>query len=136
MNEVFADTSYFVALLFPRDQYKNSALRASEIYREYHLVTTEMVLVELFAATSRQGQRIRRMVVDYLSALRNDPKVTIIPQTSVQFEAAARYFAQRPDQRYSLTDCASFLVMEERGIERALTFDMDFRSAGFIPLMA
>lgn len=131
MNEIFADTGYFIALLFPRDQHKDRALQISEAFDEYRMVTTEMVLVELFAAASRQGRRTRSIVVEYLRRLRNDPNVTIVPQTTQQFDAAAQLFAQRLDQRFSLTDCASFLVMKERGIRQALTFDTDFSVEGF-----
>ena len=131
MTEVFADTGYFIALLFPRDQHRDSAYRAIEEFRGYRVITTEMVLVELFAAASRRGAQFRAVIVDYVSRLRTDPNVTIIPQTSQQFDAAAQLFAQRLDQRFSLTDCASFLAMEERGISQALTFDTDFQAAGF-----
>ncbi|MCY4575274.1 MAG: PIN domain-containing protein [Chloroflexi bacterium] len=131
MTEIFADSGYFIALLLPRDQHKNTAMRAAAEFEEYHVVTTEMVLVETFAASSRQGPQIREAAINLLQELRNHPKVTIIPQTPEQFAAAAQLFAQRLDQRFSLTDCASFLAMEERGITQALTFDIDFRAAGF-----
>ncbi len=136
MSEVFADSGYFIALLLPRDQHGESAQRAAVSSEDVHLITTEMVLVELFAAASRQGPYIRREVSAFLQRLRNDPNVTIIPQTPEQFDAAAQLYSQRLDQRYSLTDCASFLVMQERGIRQALTFDMDFQSAGFITALA
>ena len=132
MNEVFADSGFFIALLSLRDQHKERANRAVEAFKNNHLVTTEMVLVEVFAAISREGERSRAGAIQYLKGLRDDPDVTIIPQTPEQFEAATQLFAQRLDQRFSLTDCASFLVMQERGITRALTFDTDFRAAGFV----
>ncbi len=34
-----------------------------------------------------------------------------------------------------LTDCASFLVMEKRGIAEALAYDRDFEQAGFVALL-
>ena len=40
-----------------------------------------------------------------------------------------------PDQTWSLTDCASFLVMEERNITEALAYDPDFEQAGFTALL-
>ena len=39
------------------------------------------------------------------------------------------------DQHWSLTDCASFIVMEERGISEALAYDRDFEQAGFTALL-
>ena len=35
------------------------------------------------------------------------------------------------DKRWSLTDCTSFLLMRELGIEAAFTFDRNFKEAGF-----
>ena len=38
-------------------------------------------------------------------------------------------------QTWILTDCASFLVMEERNITEALAYDRDFEQAGFTALL-
>jgi predicted nucleic acid-binding protein len=38
----------------------------------------------------------------------------------------------RPDKRYSLTDCVSFVVMRERGISTAFAFDRHFEQEGFV----
>lgn len=37
----------------------------------------------------------------------------------------------RSDKGQSFTDCLSFLIMEQRGIGRALTSDRHFQQAGF-----
>ena len=52
-----------------------------------------------------------------------------------QFQAAVEHYADGPDQTWSLTDCASFLVMEERSISEALAYDRDFEQAGFTALL-
>jgi len=135
MNEVFADSGYWIAILVPGDQHRENAFGAVAELESARIVTTEMVLIEVFAGVSRLGQESRRLAVALLDDLRKDPNVTIIPQTPEQFDAAVQLFEQRLDQRYSLTDCASFLVMEERGIQHALAHDTDFRTAGFIPMM-
>ena len=44
-------------------------------------------------------------------------------------------YADRLDQRWSVTDCSSFLIMEERGITDALAYDRDFEQAGFRALL-
>ncbi len=41
----------------------------------------------------------------------------------------------RPDKDWSLTDCISFVVMEEHGITDALTGDHHFEQAGFRALL-
>ena len=44
-------------------------------------------------------------------------------------------FADRPDKQWSLTDCISFVVMEDRGMQDALSADRDFEEAGFRALL-
>jgi len=44
-------------------------------------------------------------------------------------------YQNRPDKNWSLTDCISFVVMQEHGITEALTADRHFEQAGFVPLL-
>jgi len=47
------------------------------------------------------------------------------------FGAAWKLFVRRSDKRWSFTDCTSFVLMENLGIRKAVTFDANFRQAGF-----
>jgi predicted nucleic acid-binding protein len=38
---------------------------------------------------------------------------------------------RRPDKWWSLTDCISFIVMQQEGLTEALTTDHHFEQAGF-----
>jgi predicted nucleic acid-binding protein len=71
-----------------------------------------------------------------LADLRADPSVLIIEATHELFDRAVRLFASRPDKSWSLTDCTSFLVVEDLGIGEALTGDHHFTQAGFVALFA
>ncbi len=44
-------------------------------------------------------------------------------------------YADRADKHWSLTDCISFIVMEDRGIRDALTGDHRFQQGGFNALL-
>lgn len=47
------------------------------------------------------------------------------------FDEGWQYFQKHFDKAYSLTDCISFVVMKQRRIKTALTFDWHFAQAGF-----
>ena len=44
-------------------------------------------------------------------------------------------FVQHSDKSWTLVDCISFVVMQERGITEALTADRHFVQAGFRALL-
>ena len=133
MKRVFADTSYWIALLNPRDELHHRAVAASQEFSE--LVTTEMVLVEFLNAFSDRGPHLRAAASRAVTVLRASVPVRVTPQTSEQFERALSRYNDRPDKNWSLTDCASFLVMEAESIEDALTHDQHFVQAGFHALL-
>ena len=135
MRTLFADSGYWVAFLSPRDQHHDRASVIAAGLGESTIVTTQMVLTEAFNAMAGAGERGRLQIAQLLEDLDGDPDVEVISQTSAQFGAAVERYAARSDQRWSLTDCASFLVMEERGITEALAYDRDFEQAGFVALL-
>lgn len=51
------------------------------------------------------------------------------------FERALGRYGERLDKGWSLTDCQSMLVMEDRGIEEVLSADRHFIQAGFRALL-
>ena len=135
MSVVFADSGYWIALLNTSDQLHERALEVRDDVAGCTIVTSEMVLVEVMNHMSRGGRALRQAASTLLEELLDDPDVEIERQTSRQFEAASNMYAARPDQTWSLTDCASFIVMEQRGITEALAYDRDFEQAGFSALL-
>ena len=135
MSDVFADTGYWVAILDPRDPLHERATVITEALGARRLVTTHMVLAEVLNLMRRPGFGGRERAWQLVHRLEGDADVEIIAQTEGRFRAAVERYAARPDQRWSLTDCASFLLMEERGIGEALAHDRDFEQAGFSALL-
>jgi predicted nucleic acid-binding protein len=135
MKRIFADTSYWIALLNPHDELHGSAVAVAQSCSDDQIFTTEMVLTELLNGFSDRGPRLRVAASKAVKTLRSSPNVTVIPQTSDQFQRALSRYEERIDKDWSLTDCASFLVMEAEGIEAALTHDQHFAQAGFQALL-
>ena len=135
MKRIFADTSYWIALLNPRDELHGRAVAVARSCSEDQIVTSEMVLAELLNGFSDGGPRLRAAASKAVKTLRSSPSVTVIPQTSDQFRRALGRYEERIDKDWRLTDCASFLIMEAEGIEAALTHDQHFTQAGFRPLL-
>lgn len=129
---VFIDTSYFAALAMPND-----ALHASAASWSARLpgpfLTVEYVLWEFVNLLSQPAHRPRAHAM--LAEIRANPAITVVGATPGLFAAGLEQHRERPDKSWSLTDCISFVVMEERGVRDALTGDHHFEQAGFNVLL-
>ena len=132
MKPVFADTFYYLALLNVRDKAHAQALALSQL-QHAGIVTTAWVLTELADGLSHAPHRsaFHRLV----TGLRGDPKTTIVGPDRAMFEKGLSLYEARPDKDWSLTDCISFVVMEQDGLTEALTADHHFEQAGFRALL-
>jgi hypothetical protein len=130
---VFADTAYFIALLNAKDAAHGLALGyARQNFRE--IVVTEFILLELADAFSRPPDRDDFLTMD--RHVRRTPAYTVVPASNDLLQRGRELFAARPDKAWSLTDCTSFVVMQEHGLADALTTDHHFTQAGFRALLA
>lgn len=134
MKMVFADTGYWIALANPRDKLHGRAIEATQNVARAKIITTEMVLVELLNSFSESG-KLRKAAGELAERLRMHHGVSVVSQTQEQFDSALRLYIQMADKKWSLTDCASFRVMQEEGLEAALTYDQHFVQAGFQALL-
>jgi uncharacterized protein len=132
MNDAFADTYYFLAILGKKDRAHQRAVEMTA-GRKGRLITTIWVLTELANALSRVGDR--EAFADTLRELRSDPGADIVPADQNLFESGVGLFIARPDKEWSLTDCISFVVMQQMGLTDALTADHHFEQAGFVALL-
>ncbi len=132
MKAVFADAFYFVGLVNRADQHHAKVLAAAQALHE-PIVTTEWILAEFADALAESASR--RRVAQFIRDLEHDPKVKIIRASSELFRRGLQLYDARPDKKWSLTDCISFVVMKDEGLSDALTGDEDFEQAGFRALL-
>ena len=131
MNRYFVDTSYWVALASTHDQDHSRAKQFNKEIRGSKLITSEFVILELLNYFSERGTALRTYTTALVDGFEQDPNIRIIPLSSELYHRAREKYIQFNDKGWSLTDCTSFLIMEDLAIEAALTFDHHFRQAGF-----
>lgn len=93
------------------------------------IVTTTYVFDEVVTFFNSRGRH--RKAVEIGRRLRESRIVEIVQVEEGLFEAGWTRLQERPDKRYSLTDCISFVVMERREINDALAFDRHVEQAGY-----
>lgn len=134
-DRVFLDSAYAIALSAPNDQHHAHAVLLAERLESEgaQLITTRAVVLEIGNALSKQ--RYRQDAIKLLHALEGDPNVEIVPITEQLYRRGFQLYSARPDKDWGITDCISFIVMEEQGLDEALTTDAHFQQAGFRALL-
>ena len=136
MNAIFADTSYWVALIDPRDQWHDKTTAISKSLGSAQLVTTDEVLTELLTLFSAYSAKTRGRVLRFVLDLLNKAAgVEVIEQSRASFLAGLSLYEERPDKSYSLVDCISMQLMKAEGLTDALTTDNHFLQEGYTILL-
>jgi predicted nucleic acid-binding protein len=133
MTPVFADTSFWVAVINPTDQLHAKAREVQRRFAGSRFITSELVLIEVlnYFASLRSRLLAAATVRDVIE----DQDIEIVPYTRDSLINGLAFYEARPDKGYSLTDCVSMLAMHERGISEVLTHDHHFEQEGFIILL-
>lgn len=130
----FLDTAYVQALLNRRDQHHE---RAKELFPRVRTAeeiwTTEAVLIEIGNALSGFD---RQAAAHFIEGCYQTDNIYVISVDTVLLERALQLYRDRPDKQWGLTDCVSFVAMQDQYLTTALTLDNHFRQAGFQVLMA
>jgi predicted nucleic acid-binding protein len=128
---VFADTSFFFALVAKRDPAHQAAVAAyAKLLRAGgQAFTTDYVIDETLTLTKARINA--ESAVGLLDRIEASDAVVMEDIATERFVAAKTYFRKHADHGYSFTDCTSFVLMRELKITAALTTDRHFKEAGF-----
>ncbi|HMN30197.1 MAG TPA: PIN domain-containing protein [Caldilineaceae bacterium] len=134
-RDLFVDTSFFVALANSADADHQRALALHAQVRDQSIqkITSEYVLIELGDGLSRLS--FRPLAHQILALVRMDRSFAVVPASTSLFEAALHLFHHRRDKEWGLTDCTSFVIMQQLSLVAALTADHHFEQAGFQALL-
>ncbi len=135
MPSVFLDTSDVIALLKLDDPHHTNAEAWFRIVRRrrWPLLTTTAILVEIGDGFAQKGRW--DLAEPFGLAVFVDPTVELVPVEASLTRRAIDLKQRRGDKRWSLTDCISFTVMDDRAVRHALTADSDFQQAGYRALL-
>ena len=132
---VFLDTSCIVALLNRRDPYHERAKEWDErlLAENAELVTHWGVVMEIADGFARLGRRAKG--ISLLDQLLNEQGYRVITLDDSLLRGGVELYKERQDKEWGLTDCVSFVLMTQEGIQDALTADIHFQQAGFNALL-
>lgn len=135
MKMTFIDTSGFASLfddkLDLRDRVVESIKQAAS---SGGVVTTDYVLDELFTWMRCKEKMPTTDVSKFIKDM-NVSNIEIVGITKELFQEALFMMGKYSDQYFSFTDCVSFAVMKEMGIEDFIGMDNHFSTAGFNNLL-
>jgi uncharacterized protein len=131
MSEIFIDMSFIIALSASQERWHVQAQDcwAGVVAQRSRFITTTFVLDEVVTFLNTRGHHA--LAVETGQQILESPTFRLIHVDDGLLSRGWDYFVRHSDKRYSLTDCISFVVMQERGLISALAFDHHFEQAGF-----
>ena|SRR5919199_1570282 len=93
---------------------------------------TEAVLIEVGNALSAFN---RMAAVAFIQQCYQADNVQIVSVDTALFNQALELYQARPDKAWGMTDCISFVVVQQQGLTDAVTADEHFSQAGYRALL-
>jgi predicted nucleic acid-binding protein len=135
-SSVFLDTHGWLTLLNANEtrHQKNLELWLDLMRQGRAVVLTDWVIAETGNGLARS--RAKNRFVEVVQQMLVAPSVEIVAVDRDLLQRALNGYAKFADKSWGLVDCASFVVMEDRGMVEAFTSDIDFQQAGFRCLLS
>jgi hypothetical protein len=115
--------------VFHRDRHHGAAARFLRDHPHARLILTELIAAEV--ATRARALVGADRAVAFVRSLLDSRRYEVLNVDNEILRAALDRMEHFADKRLSLTDCASFELMDRLGLESAFTFDRDFRDCGY-----
>jgi predicted nucleic acid-binding protein len=137
MSELFIDTSGWANLIDISQPFHPLSAKIYQNARsqKHKIITTSYIITELVALLASPLRVPRPKAIAFIQSLKTSPYVEVLYISKEIDTKAWELLTQRQDKEWSLVDCSSFIVMQERKISESLTSDHHFEQAGFIRLL-
>lgn len=132
-KSIFIDTGAFLALEDESDNHHEEAIRFRDkvlLPGNYEFITTSYILDETLTLIRRRLSISASISLS--KKMRNSQIVKILRISEEVEEKALDLFEKYDDKTFSFTDCVSFVIMRDLGIQEAFTFDEHFLQMGFV----
>jgi len=132
---IFVDTGAWYALEVEDDENHAPALVLREELRRGRygsLLTSDYVLDEV--VTLLRMRKGTEPSFKFADKVLRSKSVSVVWIDRPIFDAALKLLRERRDKKWSFTDCASFIIMSQLGVNKAFAFDENFEQAGFTRL--
>ncbi len=127
--KLLADTSALLALVFRDDRNHAKAAAFAQEHLQARFVLTELILSEVATRVRARAGADRAVAV--ARSLLDSRRYEVLFVDAEVLRGALSRMGRLADKRLSLTDCASFELMDRLGLRSAFSFDRDFRDCGY-----
>ncbi|SFQ11259.1 type II toxin-antitoxin system VapC family toxin [Salibacterium halotolerans] len=124
----FVDTSAFIALYQPKDQYHEQAVQIAERLEGYRYLLSETVLNETY--TLLRYKSGYQAAGHFLSTVIEYPDFDIVDMTDTLRKETMRLLEKYSDHRLSYCDAQSVAIMIDKKITHVFAFDHHFEIMG------
>ncbi len=132
-DRFFMDTAFVLALLNSKDAFHKSAKEFFFWIRSAQEVWLhDGILIEVANGMSDKN---RLAAADFIDRAYKTANTKVVPLNRKLLKRAVKIYRERQDKEWGLTDCISFIVMQDQGLTDALTNDHHFQQAGFKVLL-
>jgi predicted nucleic acid-binding protein len=127
---VLLDTWALLALINENDQWHPQATMIGRelVAHKRPMIVTDWTLAEFLGRAA--DPPLRQHAIRSVARLQGSSDIEIVPATRQAWEKAFELYRRRSDKSWSLVDCISILLCQDRGIQEVFTGDHHFEQAG------
>jgi predicted nucleic acid-binding protein len=129
---MFLDTSGLLCFHHRAEPLHHEAV---QFFKDAPVRLTHNYILAEFVALAKSRGLPRAPALDFVSELQDNPLIDIVYVDQDLHRQSLELLRRRGDKTWSLADSVSFLLMQMRQIQTALTTDHDFEQAGFVRLL-
>ena len=123
-DRLFLDTAFIQALLNLRDDFHRQAKALfSRVRTAKEVWLTEAIIIEVGNALSAFN---RAGAVQFIEQCYRTENIKVVSVDTELLKQALALYQSRSDKNWGLTDCISFIVMQQQNLSDAVTGDRHF----------